>query len=68
VHVLASTAPDTALREPDRGALFEALPRERVSAIDGGHSLHRDRPALWLNAVLGFAATLGLQAAAPALA
>jgi pimeloyl-ACP methyl ester carboxylesterase len=62
VHLLAASPTESALHEPDRTALFDALGPERVSAIAGGHSLHRDRPALWLNAVLSFAGSLGLRA------
>jgi pimeloyl-ACP methyl ester carboxylesterase len=62
VHLIAAGERDSALLEPDRGTLLSTLPPERVSQIAGGHSLHRDRPALWLNAVLGFAASLDLRA------
>jgi pimeloyl-ACP methyl ester carboxylesterase len=61
VHLLAASPAASALHEPDRGALLATLPRERVSQIAGGHALHRDRPALWLNAVLSFAETLDLR-------
>ena len=64
VHLMAAGERESALLEPDRGALVAALPRERVSHIGGGHSLHRDRPALWLNAVLAFADSLDLRAGA----
>ena len=47
---------------PTAAALLSALPTERVSQIAGGHALHRDRPALWLNTVLEFAASLDLRA------
>jgi pimeloyl-ACP methyl ester carboxylesterase len=64
VHLItAASERDSALLEPDRGTLLSALPPERVSRIAGGHTLHRDRPALWLNAVLTFAGSLGLRAA-----
>jgi pimeloyl-ACP methyl ester carboxylesterase len=61
VHLMAATARESALLEPDRESLFAALGPERVSHIGGGHSLHRDRPALWLNAVLSFAGSLDLR-------
>lgn len=65
VHLIAAANERvSALLEPDRGTLLSALPPERVSRIAGGHTLHRDRPALWLNAVLEFAASLGLRASA----
>ena len=63
VHLItAASERESALLEPDRGTLLSTLPPERVSQIAGGHSLHRDRPALWLNAVLDFAASLDLRA------
>ena len=62
VHLMAAGERESALLEPDRGTLLATLPRERVSHIGGGHSLHRDRPALWLNAVLAFADSLDLRA------
>jgi pimeloyl-ACP methyl ester carboxylesterase len=65
VHLLAATPAGSAVHEPDRGTLLATLPRERVSQIAGGHALHRDRPALWLNAVLSFADSLDLRAGAP---
>jgi pimeloyl-ACP methyl ester carboxylesterase len=67
VHLItAARESDSALHEPDRGTLLSTLPPERVSRIAGGHTLHRDRPALWLNAVLTFAGSLGLRAPVPA--
>jgi pimeloyl-ACP methyl ester carboxylesterase len=62
VHLLVASGPGSALVEPDRAALLALLPPERISSIAGGHSLHRDRPALWLHAVLAFAAERGLSA------
>ena len=62
VHLMtAASERDSALLEPDRGTLLSTLPPERVSRIAGGHTLHRDRPALWLNAVLTFAESLDLR-------
>jgi pimeloyl-ACP methyl ester carboxylesterase len=64
VHLMtAASERDSALLEPDRGTLLSTLPSERVSRIAGGHALHRDRPALWLNAVLTFAESLDLRSA-----
>jgi hypothetical protein len=59
---MAADQRESALLEPDRGSLFAALGPERVSHIGGGHTLHRDRPALWLNTVLSFAGSLELRA------
>lgn len=53
LHLLAATN-DTALVEPDRTELMNLLPPTRVSVIESGHSIHRDRPALWLHEVLQF--------------
>jgi len=54
VRLLAATD-NTALIDPDRTALFEALPPPDSVVISSGHSIHRDRPALWLQHVLRFA-------------
>lgn len=54
VHLLAATT-DSALTEPDRSAVLEALPADRIAILASGHSIHRDRPALWLRHVLAFA-------------
>lgn len=61
VHLLAASESGTALSDPDRSAVIAALPAGRVSTIPSGHGIHRDRPALWLNAVLSFAASLDIQ-------
>jgi pimeloyl-ACP methyl ester carboxylesterase len=44
-----------ALRGADRDAVRAALSPERFVVLDGGHCLHRDDPARWLQAVDGFA-------------
>jgi pimeloyl-ACP methyl ester carboxylesterase len=52
--------PGSALRGADRGGVRAALPAERFVVLDGGHCLHRDDPAGWLQAVESFAtAALG---------
>jgi pimeloyl-ACP methyl ester carboxylesterase len=51
VQLLAATPPDSALADPDRAELFDVL-EGRVLVVSSGHSVHRDRPALWLHAVL----------------
>ena len=48
-------APGSTLRGEDRGAVLDTLPPERVTRIDSGHGIHRDRPGLWLQAVLAAA-------------
>lgn len=54
VHLLAATD-NTALIEPDRTALFEALHPDHSVVVSSGHGIHLDRPALWLQHVLRFA-------------
>jgi len=53
LHLLAATR-DTALVEPDRSAIMSLLPEDRVTVVDSGHTIHRDRPGLWLHTVLQF--------------
>lgn len=48
-------APGSALRGADREALRAALAPERFVVLEGGHCLHRDDPARWLEVVDGFA-------------
>jgi len=55
VSLLAATD-HTALTEPDRSSLLDRLSKERVAVIESGHSIHRDRPGLWLHHVLNFTA------------
>lgn len=47
--------PGSALRGADRGTVRAALAPERFVVVDGGHCLHRDEPARWLEVVDGFA-------------
>ncbi len=54
LHLLAATN-ETALVEPDRTVVMKLLPEIRTSVIESGHSIHRDRPGLWLHEVLQFA-------------
>jgi pimeloyl-ACP methyl ester carboxylesterase len=56
VSLLAATQAST-LGEPTRSALMGRLPAERVAVIDSGHTIHRERPGLWLHHVLRFVAT-----------
>lgn len=51
VHLLAATPPDSALADPDRAELLGLL-AGRATVVESGHAVHRDRPALWLWAVL----------------
>jgi pimeloyl-ACP methyl ester carboxylesterase len=45
----------SALRGADREAVRSALAPERFVVLEGGHCLHRDDPARWLEVVEGFA-------------
>ena len=54
VQLLAATR-DSALIDPDRSALMAQLPADHVAVIESGHTIHRERPALWLHHVLRFA-------------
>jgi pimeloyl-ACP methyl ester carboxylesterase len=56
VQLLAATV-DSALTNPDRSVLIDRLPADHVAVIDSGHTIHRERPALWLHHVLRFAET-----------
>lgn len=49
---LLLAAHDSALEDPDRAALENLLPSDRRVLIESGHSVHRDRPGLWLYNVL----------------
>ena len=56
-HVLAARSPKSffeggsAVSDQDRQVLQEKLPHGHLVEIDGGHSLHRDAPDVWLDAV-----------------
>jgi pimeloyl-ACP methyl ester carboxylesterase len=56
VQLIAATQ-DSALGNPDRSALVDRLPPDQVAVIDSGHTIHRERPALWLHHLLRFAET-----------
>jgi len=51
VQLLAATQ-DSALVDPDRSTLVEQLPADHVAVVESGHSIHRERPGLWLHHVL----------------
>ena len=53
VQLLAATQGST-LGEPDRSALMSRLPADQVAVIDSGHTIHRERPGLWLHHALRF--------------
>jgi len=48
---------DSALLSPDRSVLMDRLPADHVVVIESGHTIHRERPGLWLHHVLRFAET-----------
>jgi pimeloyl-ACP methyl ester carboxylesterase len=50
--------PGSALRGADREAVRAAVGPERFVVLDGGHCLHRDDPARWLEVVDGFASAV----------
>src|SRR5829696_3542986 len=58
VELLVATT-DSALTDPDRSLLMDRLPADHVVVIESGHTIHRERPALWLHHVLRFAETSG---------
>ncbi|THG33343.1 alpha/beta fold hydrolase [Naasia lichenicola] len=58
LHLLAATFPGSALFEPARSVILDRLDPSVVSVIRSGHSIHRERVALWTIAVTAFAATL----------
>jgi pimeloyl-ACP methyl ester carboxylesterase len=54
VQLLAATD-DSALTNPDRSVLMNRLPADHIAVLESGHTIHRERPALWLHHVLRFA-------------
>jgi pimeloyl-ACP methyl ester carboxylesterase len=54
VLLLAATD-DSALTDPDRSVLMNRLPADHIAVLQSGHTIHRERPALWLHHVLRFA-------------
>lgn len=52
VSLVVADGPETATVEPGRSRVLAGLEPDRVVAIPGGHGLHRDRPALFLRALL----------------
>jgi pimeloyl-ACP methyl ester carboxylesterase len=56
VQLLVATQ-DSALTDPDRSRLIDRLPPDHVAVVECGHTIHRERPALWLHHVLRFADT-----------
>ena len=56
MQLLAATR-DSALIDPDRSVLMGLLPADHVAVIESGHTIHRERPGLWLHHVLRFAET-----------
>ncbi|SEQ78789.1 alpha/beta fold hydrolase [Microlunatus flavus] len=52
VSLVVADGPETATVEPGRTRVLAALEPSWVVAIKGGHGLHRDRPALFLRALL----------------
>ncbi|MBE1609845.1 alpha/beta fold hydrolase [Actinopolymorpha pittospori] len=63
VQLIAATEPDTALKGVDRERVIALIPPNRVRIVKSAHSIHRDRPALWLISVVSFGNTLGVDQA-----
>lgn len=57
VSLVVATGAGTAMVEPGRSEVLAGLEPGRVVEIDGGHGLHRDRPALFLRALLDLTAS-----------
>lgn len=58
VALVAALGGYSALVDPDRSELLRLLPPERVTEIPGGHHVHLDEPARWVDAVDAFGASL----------
>jgi len=58
LRLLVATFPGSALFEPARTEIFDALDTRQVTIISSGHSIHRERPALWTIALTEFAGSL----------
>lgn len=58
VSLIVALGPETAMVEPGRSQVLAALEPARVVGIAGGHGLHRDRPALFLRALLDLTGSL----------
>jgi pimeloyl-ACP methyl ester carboxylesterase len=52
VGLVVADGPETATVEPARSRVVAGLGPDRVVTIRGGHGLHRDRPGLFLRALL----------------
>lgn len=59
VQLLVAPPATSAVTGADRDALLGLLPADRVTLVESGHGIHQDRPARWLQTVLGFAESLG---------
>jgi pimeloyl-ACP methyl ester carboxylesterase len=57
--LIVADEPGSLLLEPDRSRVLAALAPDRVVQLPGGHGLHRDRPALFLHALLALAEAAG---------
>jgi pimeloyl-ACP methyl ester carboxylesterase len=58
VSLVVAEGPETALVEPARARVLAGLEPARVVRIAGGHGLHRDRPGLFLRALLDLTGSL----------
>ena len=64
VLLLLAESPRSALAEPERSVMIDALPADRVQILPTGHCLHRDMPSTWVDIVLRFAGSLSGEPAA----
>lgn len=60
VQLIAATEPETALNRTDRERLLTLIPPDHVRIVDSGHTVHRDRPGIWLISVLNFEKSLSV--------
>lgn len=52
LHLLVAAGEKSATTEPSRTDVLWFLGPERVSEVESSHSVHRDRPGIWLATVL----------------
>ncbi len=58
VALVAAAGGYSALVDPDRSAVMQALPAERVTELPGSHHVHLDAPGEWVEAVDTFGSSL----------
>lgn len=58
VLLLLAEPAKSALHEPERSVIVDALPAKRVVDFPAGHCVHRDLPLNWVEAVLAYGAAI----------